>query len=175
MVAPGCDPVSLVAYLENVSQGEAAQRLVACLASNREGGAMSDAFERFKPLSEEEKAAGFSAASTSNAPKEEGELVSPIPSDAPGAPKWHCPLGNPSQVWTYRDAYGATLFHILRFDPPRMRKVFLPLSLWRDGTDFGWRWNHVPPLRPLLYNLDMTFPRFGGHWIKRLGALPVRG
>ena len=21
----------------------------------------------------------------------------------------------------------------------------------------------------------VTFPRFGGHWIKRLGALPVRG
>ena len=24
-------------------------------------------------------------------------------------------------------------------------------------------------------NMGLTFPRFGGHWIKRLGALPVRG
>ena len=88
----------------------------------------------------------------------DGELVSPIPADAPGAPKRHWTLGKPSQVWTYRDAHGATLFYILRFDPPGERKIFLPLSLWRDGAGLGWRWNHVPPPRA-LYNLDKLAAR----------------
>jgi hypothetical protein len=67
--------------------------------------------------------------------------------DAPDAPKRHWTLGEPSQVWTYRDAQAATLFHVLRFDPPRKRKVFLPLSLWRDAAGLSWRWNHVSPPR----------------------------
>jgi putative DNA primase/helicase len=64
-----------------------------------------------------------------------------------------------SQVWTYRDGYGATLFHILRFDPPRRRKVFLPLSLWRDAAGLGWRWNHVSPPRALSLHIDKLAAR----------------
>jgi hypothetical protein len=34
---------------------------------------------------------------------------------------------------------------------------------------------HGISLKELLAHGRLTFPRFGGHWIKRLGALPVRG
>jgi hypothetical protein len=113
---------------------------------------MDDAVDKFAPLTLQERAAIPLAHGQT---EYDGELVSPIPADAPGAPKWHCTLGKPSQVWTYRDGYGATLFHILRFDPPRRRKVFLPLSLWRDAAGLGWRWNHVSPpsSRPALTRL----------------------
>jgi putative DNA primase/helicase len=106
---------------------------------------MNDALDKFAPLAPLERAAIPLAHGQT---EYDGEQVLPIPANAPGAPKRHWTLGKPSQVWTYRDAHGGTLFHILRFDPPRKRKIFLPLSLWRDGAGLGWRWNHVPPPRP---------------------------
>jgi putative DNA primase/helicase len=115
---------------------------------------MDDAFERFAPLSEEEKTVGFSAASTSNAHEEEGKLVSPIPSDAPAPPETHRALGKPSQLWTYRDGSGETLFYVCRFDPVGERKTFQPLSLWRDASGaLRWLWKSVPAPRP-IYGLD---------------------
>ena len=107
---------------------------------------MNDAVHKFAPLTDAERVAVPAVAEE----HEDGELVSPIPSDAPDPPETHWTLGKPSQVWTYRDAHGGTLFHILRFDPPGTRKIFLPLSLWRDAAGLRWRWNHVSPPRPLL-------------------------
>ena len=137
----GGDPVSLVAYLECVSQVDAARRLARMLGIEIGGRRMDDAFERFAPVSEEEKAAGFSA-SAPNAHEEEGERVSPIPSDAPAPPETHRALGKPSQLWTYRDASGETLFYVCRFDPAGERKQFMPLTYGakaRPGSAMaGW-------------------------------------
>src|SRR5205823_5037969 len=58
-------------------------------------------------------------------------------------------LGKSSQVWTYRDATGETLFYVCRFDPHGERKQFLPLSLWRENGRLTWRWKAVPEPRPL--------------------------
>jgi predicted DNA-binding protein (UPF0251 family) len=116
---------------------------------------MNDAFHKFAPLTDAERVA---VPLPRGQTEYDGELVSPILADAPDAPKRHWTLGEPSQVWTYRDAQAATLFHVLRFDPPRKRKVFLPLSLWRDAAGLSWRWNHVSPPRP-LYNLDKLAAR----------------
>jgi hypothetical protein len=118
---------------------------------------MDDVSNRFEPLSEPEKHTSFSKVSTPNARarEEDGELVSPIPADAPDAPKPHPRFGLPTAAWTYRDAHGAPLFHVLRFDPPGERKQFLPLSLWREAAGLRWRWKGVLSPRPLygLYRL----------------------
>jgi putative DNA primase/helicase len=119
---------------------------------------VDDAFDRFAPLSEGEKAAGFSAISAIDAPHEEAQLVSPIPSDASDSFETHRTLGKPSQIWTYRDANGETLFYVCRFDPHGERKQFLPLSLWRESGRLTWRWKAVPEPRP-LYGLDRLAKR----------------
>jgi putative DNA primase/helicase len=106
--------------------------------------------DKFAPLRPQERAAIQSARGNMEG---EGELVSPIPSDAPEPPETHRTLGKPSQVWTYQDASGETLFHVCRFDPHGERKQFLPLSLWRENGRLTWRWKAVPEPRP-LYGLD---------------------
>jgi putative DNA primase/helicase len=87
------------------------------------------------------------------APASDGELVLPVPADAPPMPEIHFALGRPSGQWHYRDAAGAPLFWVLRFDKSDGGKEFLPLTLWRDAQGLRWRWKSIPPPR-LLYNLD---------------------
>jgi hypothetical protein len=75
-------------------------------------------------------------------------------SDAPPVPDAHPGLGKPSCRWPYRDAAGRLLFEVWRFDPVGKRKIFLPLSLWRDASGaLRWLWKSVPAPRP-LYGLD---------------------
>jgi uncharacterized protein (DUF927 family) len=66
--------------------------------------------------------------------------------------------GRPSAKWAYRDANGAVLFWVLRFDPPGEKKQFFPLTLWRQEGLLRWRWKNVPEPRP-LYNLDALATR----------------
>ena len=77
------------------------------------------------------------------------ELVSPIPPDAPEPPHSHPKWGRPTARWTYRDANGAMLQIVLRFDPPGERKQFLPCTLWRHAAGLRWRWKGLPAPRPL--------------------------
>jgi hypothetical protein len=66
--------------------------------------------------------------------------------------------GRPTRFWTYRDATGAELFHVARFDnPDGSVRAFVPRTLWSD-PEFGrfgrsWVWRPLPPPRP-IYNLD---------------------
>jgi len=87
-----------------------------------------------------------------------GELVLPVPADAPPYPAAHFDLGRPTQRWSYRDPAGAVLFHILRFDRIDGGKEFLPLTLWRDAQGLRWRWKSVPAPRP-LYGLNALAAR----------------
>ena len=120
---------------------------------------MNDASAKFEPLSEPEIVASCQLVSThAREQVENGELVLPVLANAPDAPKTHPRFGSPTAAWVYRDARGATLFHILRFDPPGERKQFLPLSLWRDAAGLRWRWKAFPTPRP-LYNLDKLAAR----------------
>jgi uncharacterized protein (DUF927 family) len=61
--------------------------------------------------------------------------------------------GVPSRVWRYRDAAGALLFAVARFDVDGWKEV-LPYSCGADG----WRWKAVPAPRP-LYGLDRLAAR----------------
>ncbi len=83
----------------------------------------------------------------------DGEVVLPVPADAPPIPQNHFTLGQPSDRRTYRNAAGAALFAVLRFDNADGCKEFWPLTLWRDAQGLRWRWKSVPAPRP-LYNLD---------------------
>jgi hypothetical protein len=79
--------------------------------------------DKFAPLRPQERAAIQSARGKTEG---EGELVSPISCDAPGTPETYRMLGNPSRVWTYRDASGETQFYVCRFDPHGERKQSFP-------------------------------------------------
>jgi putative DNA primase/helicase len=92
------------------------------------------------------------------APVSDGELVLPVPSDAPPMPETHFALGQPSGRWPYPDATGAPLFWVLRFDKSDGDKEFWPLTLWREAQGLRWRWKSVPAPRP-LYNLDKLAER----------------
>jgi hypothetical protein len=59
----------------------------------------------------------------------DGELVMPIPDDAPARPTNHSKLGKPKAGWGYRDANGELLFLTYQFDRLDQGKVFVPLSL----------------------------------------------
>lgn len=82
-------------------------------------------------------------------------LVAPAPADALAAPNKHPELGAPTATWAYRDAHGALLGYVLRFDRAG-KKEFRPLALWRSAKgDLVWRWALWPAARPLygLYRL----------------------
>jgi hypothetical protein len=107
--------------------------------------------DKFEPLTEAEIAA---VPAIGGAGQDEGECVMPVPADAPPIPETPGEQGKPTQLWTYRDASGETLFYVYRFDSAGERKQFLPLSLWRDASGaLRWRWKAVPAPRP-LYGLD---------------------
>ena len=62
----------------------------------------------------------------------------------PTRPMPRHPLGEPAMRWTYRDANGAALFYVLRFDPPDGKEI-RPLSLWRAPNGrVEWCWNGLP-------------------------------
>jgi putative DNA primase/helicase len=101
----------------------------------------------FAPLTAQQIGAPIAAAPS------DGELVLPVPAHAPARPQTHFALGDPSACWAYRDAHGALIFEVLRFDKADGSKEFWPLSLWRDANGLRWRWRSVCPPRP-LYHLD---------------------
>ena len=55
------------------------------------------------------------------------EVLAPVPADAPAAPRAHYKLGKPTGTWTYRDASGAVLGYVMRFDTSD-GKIFLPVT-----------------------------------------------
>jgi putative DNA primase/helicase len=85
--------------------------------------------------------------------------VVPVPVDAPAPPCEHFKLGKPSKTWCYRDATGAVLGYVLRFET-EPKKTFRPLTLWRSvaGGKLEWRWESWRPRRP-LYGLQQLAER----------------
>ena len=85
-------------------------------------------------------------------PKADGESAMPVPTDAPGPPDRHPSKGRWSACWTYRDATGAVLGHVVRIDGDDGKQV-LPLTCWREAGALRWRWKGFADPRP-LYGLD---------------------
>jgi hypothetical protein len=106
----------------------------------------------FSPLSPDEMA-DAERRDRDGRSEEAQAIVSPVPADAPEPPLWHSVHGQPTMIWPYRDANGAVLGYVCRFDPPNERKQFVPLTLWRGKQGLFWRWKSWPKPRP-LYGLD---------------------
>ncbi|MBI5111342.1 MAG: hypothetical protein HZA68_05125 [Rhodovulum sp.] len=87
--------------------------------------------------------------------------VVPVPADAPRPSAAHFKLGRPTATWTYTDAAGGVLGHVLRFDVAGGEKVFRPLVFMRRTTGEAkaeWRWESWLPPRP-LYGLRQLAER----------------
>ncbi len=67
-------------------------------------------------------------------------------------------MARPSQVWTYRNASGALLFIVCRFDKVDGSKVICPLTYCSLAGSTGWRWKAPLAPRP-LYGLDRLAKR----------------
>ena len=139
-----------------------------------------DDFDKFTPLTVDEIISASMPASCTPKP-DGGELVSPIPTNAPRPPSSHPKWGQPSMTWTYRDANGTPLQIICRFEPVGERKQFAPLTLWREARGLRWRWKGHPSPRP-LYGLDSLGrpPRCAGSHLRgreggRCGGASVSG
>ena len=116
---------------------------------------MNDAHDRFAPLTARER----SAHQMKECQKpDDGELVVPVPPDAPAPPASHIRLGKPISRWTYRNLMGEVLGYISRFDLPDGGKVFLPLTLQYTARGLRWFWKALPEPRP-LYGLDQLAAR----------------
>lgn len=85
--------------------------------------------------------------------------ITPVPEGVP-LPKdtTHYKLGKPVRHWTYRDADGALIGFIYRFEDSN-GKTLLPLSYCKsDEGKFDWVWKSFDKPRP-LYNLDKLAAR----------------
>lgn len=145
----GGDLVALVAYLEGLSQFEAAKRLGAFLGINYQ---KTDAQKRATSSQNE---AGKASALANKEPLEWVALL-PVPNDAPAPPTTHFKNGKPSMQWVYRLADGVACY-VYRFDAKAEgeRKQFAPLTYCEHSTSKKreWRWQGLSEPRP-LYNLD---------------------
>lgn len=77
------------------------------------------------------------------------QIIVPVPPNAPQAPGRHPKLGKPSTIWTYRNADGATLGFVCRFEEEDGGKSFRPLCLFSEAEKLCWRWEAWPVPRPL--------------------------
>lgn len=112
----------------------------------------------FAPLNGAGGAAGNGASPPSGGAGKRGRPayrpIVPVPASAPPPPEDHPKLGRPAHRWLYRDAAGALLMIVDRFDEPG-GKTFLPLvyAAPEAGGAPAWRRQALPPARP-LYGLD---------------------
>jgi hypothetical protein len=145
----GGDPISLVAYLADVSEGEAA-RLLARMLGIETGGRVMDDRLNLSPFSDDER----EAAAQEVAAEGEPDVAKPTCPPADAEPRETAAarlFGRaPSTLWRYADAVGALVFCVCRWNFGEGKKEIRPLS-WFDGE--GWRFGHCQATRP-LYNLD---------------------
>lgn len=145
----GGDLVALVAYLEGVKQGEAAQRLAVFL------GMSTEKADSQKRTTGAHKPRGDTAIQP-KADQPEWAALQPVPDEAPPPYAAHTRYGKPSLRWTYRDAAGKVLCWVYRFEAKSEgeRKQFFPLTYCQNAAGKReWRWQGLPDPRP-LYNLD---------------------
>ena len=139
--------VSLVAYVDGCTQGEAESRLanflgietkscVTCVTgvTAKANGRKNSALDNTGPVTQHGQAV-----------RNMRNTVSPSGASAPDF--MHRQHGKPSHVWTYHTADGRPWFYVCRYESLDGKHI-LPRS-W-DGD--SWRWKGLPAPRP-LYNL----------------------
>lgn len=145
----GGDLVALVAYLDDLTQFEAAKQLGAFL------GIPYQKMDAHKRATSPQNKAGNGSISSQKEPLE-WVAVLPVPNDAPAPPATHFKQGKPSMQWVYRLADGVACY-VYRFDAKTEseRKQFAPLTYCEHSNSKKreWRWQGLIEPRP-LYQLD---------------------
>ncbi len=90
----------------------------------------------------------------------EKRFVLPVPLDAPPVSTISNRHGRASGCWTYRNAEGAILFHVLRFDQIGKRKEIIPYGFGTVGVASArWLEGLPSPDRRPIYQLDQLAAR----------------
>lgn len=154
----GGDLISLIAYLENISQSDAAHKLAefAGIPFQRVPGVPrvpGSGNVHAKPVSSVHMpGTPPPSEGVPGVPGAEFEFVAAVPPDAPEELQKHFRHGSPSAVWRYRTANGSTYCLVFRFDTAE-GKQFSPQSLWQKDNAFKWMWKG-PAGKRLPYNLN---------------------
>ncbi|GJL76082.1 DUF927 domain-containing protein [Nitrosomonas sp.] len=151
----GLDMVSLVAYLEDCTQSQAAKRLAEFLNIHIEEN------ETPKRATNVSKSTGKGNTSPSTkkpgAAKNQGasgsygwQCIMPVPDNAPKPPEEHSRHGRPSIRYPYIDKDGRVNFYHDRYEKgSEEKKQFSPLTLWQKGAVYKWQFKAPPDPRPL--------------------------
>jgi putative DNA primase/helicase len=145
--AKGGDLISLVAYLTGTSQSLAAEKLQSFLSEPTH-----QAVEALGVV-EVIESVNFQTHTVLNDVKY--ERVYPVPDGTPFLPRdFGDRLGEPSEIYPYRNEQGTLLGYMLRFDL-FTGKTIRPATLWKDQAGkYKWIIIGFPTPRP-LYNLHL--------------------
>ena len=132
----GGDPVSLVAAIKGISQGEAARLLADMLGASAE-----------------------KAGSPTTARKIPKAIRTTTPANTPPEVIKHYQHGIPSATWEYHETEGGLIGCACRFDFSDGKKVVIPFThgITDQGVE-GWHWLSFPKPRP-LYGLARLMQR----------------
>ena len=112
----------------------------------------------FAHLTEEECVAGESS-TADEAPVDDWRPIRTVPADTASPMFKHPTLGDPVDVWEYRDAKSRLLGYVCRYAGPSEGKEFRPLTYCEGpGGVRMWRYKSFPAPRP-LYGLDRLAQR----------------
>lgn len=161
----GLDLVSLVAYLEDIPQGDAAKRLGAFLNIN------PDEINQPKRVRNDLNVPGNGKAPANQNNSRNVEIhsesenewycIMPIPDNAPKPPLVHPIHGKPSNRYPYCDENRCINFYHDRYEKPKgEKKQFSPITLWIKNGKYEWKFKAPPTPRP-LYGLPglVAFPK----------------
>jgi len=154
----GADLVSLVAYLDDLTQSEAAKRVADFLNIRIE----NDTPER---ATKPQNSKGTTMTPTKKI--DDGwKCVMPVPDNAPKPPDVHPRHGKPSMRYEYRASDCRINFYHDRYEKPEgERKQFSPLTLWQKGKAFKWQFKAPPDPRPLSCLPRLVACRNADVWI----------
>lgn len=129
----GGDPVSLVAAVRGISQGDAARWLAEWMGTTTR---------------------------TTTRKTNTVDTWKPTPTDTLPESINHSKKGKPSATWPYRDADGKIISIDCRFDPPGEKKEVLPYTHFTNTAtgEREWKWKAHSTPRP-LYGLDRLAQR----------------
>lgn len=166
----GKDLVSLVAYLADATQSDAAKMVAELLGiaieqnapQNRGRNAPKDAGKgKASPQPKESN----SAQPGKNFANVGWGCVMPIPDDAPPPPEAHPKHGKYDQRYPYLNIDGRVNYYHDRWEPKEAggKKQFAPLTLWRKDGRFKWQFKAPPEPRP-LYGLP-SLVQYPDAWV----------
>lgn len=159
--AKGGDAISLYAYINGVTQLEAAKEI-----SERLGLTVPDS--NSAPRKAPKQPSKPVEIQEVEKPRSDWSPIIPVPDDAPAPPVAHMRRGRPDMSWTYRTIDGGLVGYIWRCKTSDGGKEILPLTYCKHSVTgaYEWRWLSFPDPRPLYVP---------GEWREGITKLVVEG